>query len=206
MRDIELPITQTYSLTIDMQSIDMSKAIDRGDGQYIVPLGELVGEKASAISEKARINGGKVLYATTSIEKQIEGVITEYFMGSFMENNDRRIMFEQEITQSSIFSYRSKKELVSKIVNNLDLLPGKKKNKLQSYLKKIMEWRNAFAHGKIHYDNLTGCFVEHYSGGLKQLILTDDYWSEVERVFNECSKLIKQATKKLVGGQGVGDK
>jgi len=175
----------------------MSIAVELENGQLMAPLGEMVNESISAITEKARSNGGKVLYATTSIEQQLEGLLLRYFMGPFVQHEQRRVLFEREILQSSALSYNSKKELISKIVKEDALLKGEKKNKLQSSLKKIMEWRNAFAHGKIQHDNMQGCFITYYSGGSKQLKLTDEFWSDLEAVFKECSELVKEAGEKL---------
>lgn len=197
MKDIELPITQTFSLTIDTHNIDMSNAVEMKNGQFKVPLGDMVNESISETTEKARINGGKVLYATTSIEQQLESLLLRYFMGPFIKHDERRVIFERNILQSSALSYSSKKELVSKIINEADLLQGKKKNKLQSFLKKIMEWRNAFAHGKVQHDNIQGCFIKYYAGDSKQLKLTDDFLSDLESVFKECSELIKEAQDNL---------
>lgn len=36
MREINLPITQTFSITIDREKIDMSKAVDIGNGRRSV--------------------------------------------------------------------------------------------------------------------------------------------------------------------------
>jgi len=193
MKNIELPITQTYSLSINPNSIDMSNAVEMDNGQLMVPFGDIINESISATTETARANGGKVLYAATSIEQQLEGLLLHYFMGPFVTHDSPRTMFEREILQSSALSYSSKKELVSKIVNGNDLLKGKKKNKLQGALKKIMEWRNAFAHGKVQHDNVKGCFIKYYSGSVKQLKLTDEFWSNLETVFKECSELVSEA-------------
>jgi hypothetical protein len=76
-------------------------------------------------------------------------------------------------------------------------LEGGKKNLSQSGLKKIMDWRNAFAHGKLQHDNKSGCFVRYHSGEQKKLFLTDEYWNEVERVFTESSELLKEARANL---------
>lgn len=197
MREINLPITQTFSITVDMLNLDMSQAVDMGNGRVKVPLGTIVDGNISAVVEIARKNGGKVLYATTSIEQKLEAILLEYFMGPFIKHDDRRVMFEKEILQSSALSYRAKKELVTKIIIKDNLLPGSKKNAVQNYLKKIMEWRNAFAHGKIQHDNRAGCFVTHYSGEIKTLSLTDEYWDEVERCFKECDVLLSEAQRQL---------
>ncbi len=197
MKEITLPITQSYSITIDMHNLDTSNAVDMGGGRFRIPLGNIVDENITSIVETARKNGGKVLYATTSIEQKLEAILLEYFMGPFIRHNDRRVMFEREILQSSALSYRTKKELVIKLISDNELLPGNKKNVTQGYLKKIMEWRNAFAHGKIKHDSKAGCFVTYYSGKLNTLHLTDGYWDEVERCFKECDVLLNEAQQQL---------
>ena len=184
-------------MTIDTHNIDMSKAVDMGDGRLLVPLGKIVDESSSLKVETARKNGGKVLYATTSIEQKLEAILLEYFMGPFVKHEERRVMFETEILQSSALSYSAKKELVAKLVNDRQLLSGSKKNSLQSHLKTIMEWRNAFAHGKIKHDNNAGCYIVYYSGRPKQIFLTDEYWDEVESSFKECDALLTETHNQL---------
>lgn len=197
MKDIKLPLTQTVSITIDTHNLDYSNAVENEDGLLVVPLGTAMNSEISESMEKARANGGKVLYATTSIEQQLEGLLLRYFMGPFVKHDHRRDVFEREILQSSALSFSSKKELVSKVVNHEDLLKGKKKNRLQSALKSIMGWRNAFAHGKVQHDNRKGCFVKYYSGGSKELNLTDEFWTGLEAVFKDCSELVKEALENL---------
>jgi hypothetical protein len=90
---------------------------------------------------------------------------------------------------------------VTKIINNERLLAGKQKSAAQEHLRTIMEWRNAFAHGKIQHDTQMGCFVRYYSGGTKTLSLTDKYWDEVEKTFQECVELLKEAQQQLAKKQ-----
>jgi len=197
MREINLPMTQTYSITIDMAKLDPSKAIDMGDGRRAVPLGNIVDPQIGAVVDTARKNGGKILYATTSIEQTLESILLEYFMGPFVGHNDKRVMFEHEVLQSSALSYRAKKDLVIKVIHADNLLKGDQKNAVQKHLKTIMEWRNAFAHGKIQHDTKTGCFVRYYSGGAKTITLNEQYWDEVESTFRECVNLLKETVQQL---------
>jgi hypothetical protein len=197
MREINLPVTQTYSITFDAAMLDPSKAVDMGNGRRVIPLGNIVDANTTATVETARRNGGKVLYATTSIEQTLESVLLKYFMGPFVRHDDRRDMFEHEVLQSSALSFRTKRELVTKIINNRALLAGKKKSTVQGHLSTIMEWRNAFAHGKIQHDTKKGCFVRYYSGTTKTITLVDEYWGEVEKTFQECVELLKEAEQQL---------
>lgn len=194
MKEIQLPITQTISMSLKP---DLSKAIDRGDGRISIPFGEVSSSDFSPLIETARKNGGNVLYATTSIEQQLENILMQYFMGPFIKHEDRRVLFEREILQSTALGYKAKKELVSTIVRHENLLDTKKLNLLQTILKQIMDWRNAFAHGKLVYDTEKGCSLRYYSGSAKTQHLTDDYWSDVEKYFQECIELLQIVQNEL---------
>ncbi len=201
MREINLPITQTYSITIDREKLDLSKAVDAGDGRRTINLGIVVDGTITAKVEVARKNGGKILYATTSVEQTIESLLLNYFMGPFVDHEDRRELFEHEVLQSSALSFRAKKDLVIKVIHNENLLKGSSKDAAQKHLKNIMEWRNAFAHGNMQHDTAKGCFICHYSGGPKTLVLDAKYWDEVEKTFKECVELLKEALQQLAKKQ-----
>lgn len=193
MRDIELPITETFSVTVDVKELESAPLVDLGGGRVGVKLPDVVNPEGQEITAAARRNGGKILYATTSIEQKMDQLLLHYFMGPFEAHSERRVIFETEILQSSNLTFSTKKELVTKVIASESLLVGKKKNALQKYLKKIMDWRNAFAHGRIQLDSRDGCFVKHYSGSPKRLLLTDEFWDEVELGFTTCDTLLSDA-------------
>lgn len=196
MKTIELPLSLTISIPLKVE-VDVDPKTGQSRGRLV---GEMTAEeshKANQDTETARKNGGKILYATTSIEQQMEEVLLHYFIGPFVGHNPKRDLFEREVLQSTALNYHSKKELISKVMNDENLLDGSKKNRLQKLLKNIMIWRNAFAHGKIYYDTKTGCVIKFYSGEQKKLSLTNEYWDEVTTSFAECSSLLGELLKKL---------
>ena len=197
MRGINLPITQTVSLTFNPGALDLSKSVDVGGGRRQVSLGAIFDSQIGAVMETARQNGGKILYATTSIEQTLESLLLNYFIGSFIAHDERRVMFEHEVLQSSALTFRTKKDLVIKIINKDNLLKGNKKDTIQKHLKSIMEWRNAFAHGQIQHDTKMGCFIRYYSGDAKTITLDEQYWNDVEKTFLECVDLLKEAGQQL---------
>jgi len=197
MKEIQLPINQTISVTFTSEDLASNDAVDMGNGVSRVSLGTMIDAEISDNLQTARKNGGTILYATTSIEQQIENILLKYFMGDFIQYEERREIFEKEILQSSALSYSAKKELLLKIVNNLKLLQRKKKEKLQKCLKDIMVWRNAFAHGNVRNDTKKGCFIKYYSGCEKEFILTDSFWLKIENGFNDGSTLLKDVADKL---------
>ena len=196
MREINLPISNTFSLTVQMNKLDLKNAKQEGDA-FLVPLGNVVDPSKNKDIEISRLNGGKVLYATTSIEKITEKILIQYFIGPFQGHDERRVNFENDVIQSSSFSYSFKKELIKKIVVQHDLLNGKQKNKLNKYLKDIMVWRNAFAHGNIKFNDPKGCLIEYYSGKKRELYLTDQYWTLVENTYSDCETLLKLLDEKV---------
>lgn len=192
MKEIELPTVQTYSLTVDTHNIDWSTAVDTGDGRLKIPLGNIVNPEIAEKVEVAKRNGGKILYAATSIEYHMDNIILDYFMGPFVSHQENRVMFESELLQSPALTYQFKKELLQKILNKTMLLKGKKRDKLNQHLKNIMTWRNAFAHGKIQHDDKAGCFIKYYAGNPKTLKLTDEFWDNLTKEFQDCEKMLKE--------------
>ncbi|MDZ7804943.1 hypothetical protein [Thiohalophilus sp.] len=93
MKEIKLPISQSYSLTVDLNKLDAEQAEDV-DGMKQVYLGNIASPEKAQEIEMAGLNGGKVLYATTSIEKLIERLLVLYFLGPFQAHDDRRALFQ----------------------------------------------------------------------------------------------------------------
>lgn len=186
MKSIKLPVTETFSITMDM------KESSNHESEGIIELGSVYTSDVQKNNEQARINGGKVLYATTLIEQELESILLRYFVGEYQPSDNRRNLFSTEILQSSALSFNAKKELLKKIINKEKILKGKEKDSLQKYLKNIMEWRNAFAHGKIQYDNKKGCFLKYYSGGNKTLELSDHFLTFLEETFVKTDKQLKE--------------
>ncbi len=184
---------------MDLHNLPRENAIEV-NGKLIIPFGTVDFGKEGKILETARLNGGKILYAATSLEKKLEEVILLYFFGILKEPNPKRDFFANEVLKASDLTFSYKKELVHKILNESKIINGKGKDSLQKGLKEIMKWRNAFAHGTLQHDNISGCFIRYYSSGNKVLKLSDDFWESVESTFKECHEILGSAIKKLSEG------
>ncbi|MBU2923201.1 hypothetical protein Q4530_02750 [Colwellia sp. 1_MG-2023] len=183
MKEIELPITQTVSATIQFTK----------EGIIDKDIGFIINTEIQESMRVARNNGGKILYATTSIEQELESFLMTYFMGPFNEPDARRHLFENELLKSTIMSFSSKKSLFIKILNSKRFIKGSEKEQLTKQLNTIMNWRNAFAHGKVQHDTEKGCSLKYYSGNQKEQILDDKYWDTVLSVFESCKKLLTKS-------------
>jgi hypothetical protein len=182
MKKISLPATKTVSFRINMG--EDANVEDDSDGA--------IGSEQFEALEIARANGGKVLWSTMCLEKSLESIITNYFMGPLNGASARRQLFESELLQTSFFQFSVKKHLIDKISKEYSVPKPKDRNQLQSYLKSIMLWRNSFAHGSLVLDGEKGVLLRYYSGTPKEEVLNERYWNTVESVFELCRKLVDE--------------
>jgi len=196
MKKITLPITQTYSSTLDLMAIPKENIVQReGHVEIHFPLMDFA--ESNKVLQTVRENGSLVVYAATSIEGQIDQILLHYFFGPASKPNLRRDYFLQNILQSESLTYAFKRNLLTKIVNLEELLVGGQKNKLDQNLKSIMTWRNAFAHGTIHYDASYGAEIKYFSGSPQVQPLSDDFWNQVESCYGETDRLLTDILQTL---------
>lgn len=190
MKEIDLPVTTTFSMTFDMEGLK-EIPVQMIDGLKVIPLGTMNFGTSGNDIEIARSNGGKVLYSTTTtIEKKLESIISSYLFSLFLEPNSQRSFFEHELLGSSSMTLEFKRTLVNKIIDQENYQTGKEKDDLIKKLADIIKWRNAFAHGDIRLDNVQGVFLKYYSGGNKQLDLNDEFWDKVVETYSSCVKYL----------------
>ena len=99
--------------------------------------------------------------------------------------------------KSDHLSYAAKKGLVVEIMNSESLLKGNEKNDLEKSLKDVMDFRNAFAHGDVTFEEDKGCVLSYWKGGLKRDILTEEYWNNLETIFKRADELVEKAFSNL---------
>lgn len=196
MKKISLPISQTYSTSLDLMAIPKQNVVQR-EGHVEIHFPQMDFGAANEILQTVRENGSLVVYAATSIERQIDEILLHYFFGSTTKPNSRRDYFLQNILQSDTLNYSFKRNLLMKIVNLQELLTGDHKNKLDLNLKNVMIWRNAFAHGTIHYDATRGAEIIYFSGSPRTQSLSDDFWNQVESCYRETNQLLTSILESL---------
>jgi len=196
MKKIDVPIERTFAT----QAINLHEALkDLFSGKKtIIPLGTIDFSREKDL-DQARTNGGLIIWSAICLEQKLESVITKYmFPRSEQANENRgRDFFLSRIIKADHFSYAVKKTLVIEIVSEGSLLEGRDKNELIKNLKKVMDYRNMFAHGNIIFEENKGCVLYYWSGGSKQNVLTNEYWETLENCFKSAHELVDQVLKKL---------
>lgn len=183
MRKISLPATNTVSIPIPLGG--SGKADENGE----VYVGGIGSDEISTLGT-ARENGMHIIWSTVCLEKKLEDTITDFFFGKTNSPTSRRNVFINEVLQSSSFQFSFKKSLINTITKETEVLKGKDSSRLQGLLKKIMTWRNAFAHGTLKFDTKDGVLLCYFSGGHQSIILNEEFWDEVESVFTKCTEYV----------------
>lgn len=70
----------------------------------------------------------------------------------------------------------AKKHLIVKVAVKFYAFKGKERDRLDGYLKSIIQWRNAFAHGNLALNAAEGVILKYYSGSPKEEVLDDRFW------------------------------
>lgn len=190
MKKINLILPSTYTICCDTKTA--FKTLE-DTGKVIV--GHLDVGASNCELDVARENGAQVVYATIGVQNKLDEIITLHFFGPFIGPNDQRDFFTHQVLHSSRLDFAFKKDLAQKIIEQCDLLDGKDRNTLQGTLKKIMDWRNAIAHGRFDHNNQLGVVIHYFSGGPQTQQLNDSYWSDVETRFQEANDLLMKAIR-----------
>ena len=84
------------------------------------------------------------------------------------------------------FSFSFKRKVFTRLLERTYALDTGEIKELKAGLNKVMEWRNAFAHGKIVHEHNAGFVLSYYSGGRKEFVLDDAFFEEVEKTIRSC--------------------
>lgn len=57
---------------------------------------------------------------------------------------------------------------------------------VKAALSSVMNWRNAFAHGKVLHELNGGFLLQYHSGGHQELVLDDVFFEKVEATVRHC--------------------
>ena len=197
-REIDLQLMQLFSMSLDLKNITPDQVVDP-TGKLAIHIATIDFGKINIELETIRKNGAQILYAAIGIEKQLEDIILIYLFGPFTQQDEKREFFINFVLESSSMEFSYKKELATKIIEKCALLAGKEKNDLQAKLKKIQDWRNIFAHGRLQYDARAGGIISYFSGSTKTLSLDDAYWDDVESCFVYTMNLLTVSLANLNG-------
>jgi hypothetical protein len=144
---------------------------------------------------QARINGSTVLSAGLYIERELEHIIGYYLYPPPAVTEQQRF-FTDHILASDALTFAHKRRLAIALVDEKQLLVGKARDELDRILRRVMSFRNAFAHGDI-VEQPEGTFLRYFEGARKTVELTDDYWDKIAEAFSVAESSLESVKNKL---------
>ena len=136
-----------------------------------------------AIIEK---NGSELITAAVILEDRMIEAVSKLLFGTATETRKARDFFVEEVMGTSDFSYAFKRRVFTRLLESTGALDSGSIKELKAGLNKVMEWRNAFAHGKVLHEHSAGYVLQYYSGGRQELVLDDAFFERVESTLRNC--------------------
>lgn len=131
-------------------------------------------------------NGSELITATVMLEERMIEAVSKLLFSNGEEAQLQRDFFAEEVMGASDFSFAFKRRVFTRLLERTEALDVGAIKELKAGLNKIMEWRNAFAHGKILHEHSGGFVLLYYSGGRKELMLDDAFFEQVETTIRCC--------------------
>lgn len=131
-------------------------------------------------------NGAELITATVMLEDRMIEAVSKLLFGAGEDTCKMREFFVDEIIGTSGFSFAFKRRVFTRLLESTSALDATTIKELKAGLNKIMEWRNAFAHGKVLHDYNAGYILQYYSGGRQELVLNDAFFEMVESTLRSC--------------------
>jgi hypothetical protein len=192
MRKINLPFNSTVSMTFKV--FDLSKI--QSDGKEI-SIGSIDVAADCELLEIARVNAGIIIYATSSLESQIQAGISDYLFGTAINCSKQRNFFSRNFMESSFIEFSAKMMIYLRVLTELGFVKDKKESlDVEKLLRAVMNYRNSIAHGKLKVvDNIV--HVEYYKGEPRCDKMDESYLSTLEDAFHEAYKAITGFNEKI---------
>jgi len=131
-------------------------------------------------------NGSELIMVTVMLEDRMIEAVSKLLFGKAADAREQREFFVTEIMGTSDFSFAFKRRVFTRLLEHTGALDAPAIKELKNGLNKVMEWRNAFAHGKVLHEHNGGYLLQFYSGGTQQLVLDDEFFEKVENTVRNC--------------------
>jgi hypothetical protein len=131
-------------------------------------------------------NRSELIAGTVLLEKRMIEAVCKLLFRANPEDQLQRDFFAEEVMGASDFSFAFKRRVFTRLLERTDALDSGEVKELKAGLNKVMEWRNAFAHGNLQHDYNGGLVLAYFSGEHKELVLDDEFFEQVETTIRNC--------------------
>lgn len=131
-------------------------------------------------------NGSEIISGAVLLEERMIEAVCKLLFGKNSTENWQSQFFVDEVIGTSDFQFSFKRRVFTRILEQRNILAKEEIDRLKAGLNKVMEWRNAFAHGSVLHENGAGFVLQYYSGGHKESVLDDAFFEKVEETIRSC--------------------
>lgn len=126
-----------------------------------------------------RKRAGRITSAALAIEEIIVDIISRTLLE---EVHKHQGLVVGSILKSDWCTFAAQRKLLSLAIEEFKLISGKPKTELEDLLRKVTQYRNAFAHGSLVH-NIDAHELHYFEGTPRKVLLDDKYFEDLERVF-----------------------
>jgi hypothetical protein len=139
-------------------------------------------------AREIRRMSGRIISATSAIDQVIGEIIADTVF--------KEVVLHRELVLGSVLSsdwctLAAKRKLLAIAIERFDLLKGAKKSELENRLKKITQYRNAFAHGTLAHNGETQ-ELHYFEGKPMKAVLDEAYFETLEEHFLAAWALLEE--------------
>jgi len=194
MREINIPLPETHSVSFALEDLG-----EKTGEREMLKAAIMRIQPGSGLLGIARNNAGKVVYAVVALEQSMGTGITTHMFGIGYPCTSQRNFFTTKILESSFLEFNAKREIYVQVLKEIGHIKSNKEmDRTNKVLRKVMSYRNSFAHGRMKVVN--DCVVlEYYQGQARSDKLDEDYCSKLESAFGDAADLVKK------GNQAISD-
>jgi len=136
-------------------------------------------------------NRKKIIDSSLCMESELDDIIALYF---FSGRKDLMRFFSDTILKSSLLGFMNKTKVLKFIFERSNTKQASEVNKL---LKRVVSYRNAFAHGEI-IEKSDGTYIRYFEGKKVEKKLDGTYWTNLEEVFEKSLQLLQKIRGEIV--------
>jgi hypothetical protein len=146
-------------------------------------------------AKNIRRYAGRIISAATAIEHMMANIVMNTIFSEVQGNRD---LVLGSVIHSDWCSFSSKRKLLDVAFTHFKLVKGDERAELESLLKKVMQYRNAFAHGVLGH-NIDQQELHYFEGSPKTAVLDASYFSKLEVQFNRAWEILGSIEKRSKG-------
>lgn len=144
-------------------------------------------------AREIRRMSGRIISATSAVDQVIAEIIADTI---FKEVKTHRELVLGSVLSSDWCSLAAKRKLLAIAVEKFGLLCGSKKSELEQSLKKVTQYRNAFAHGTLAH-NGEAQELHYFENKPQTVTLNDAYFEELESCFLTTWSILEQVQQSI---------